>query len=159
MKIAEKELSYYWKIIRIPLLILVVWSIASLVIAMVSYSMYKGIFSAAAGLILSVCVFGFVGWTTVKDYKGTVKLGAWAGALTGILIGLIGGVIGILMVYLVPAVTSDAVRQATAAGTPSDTAKSMVIIGSYFGLIIGLIINGIIGAILAAIGALIAKKT
>lgn len=158
MEFAEKEFGYYWKIIRTPLLILVVWSVAALVVAMVSYSAYESIFGGIAGLILSICVFGFVGWTTVKDYKGTVKLGAWAGALTGILIGLIGGAFGVLMVYLVPQLTSEAVKQATAAGAPAESVKGFIVIGAYFGLIIGPVVNGVIGAILSAIGAFIAKK-
>lgn len=158
IKLAGKEFDYYWKIMKIPLIVLVVWALLGFFVSLFSYATYQTVFSNIAGTVLIIIIFGFIGWTTVKDYKGTVKMGAWAGVLTGLIYGFIGGIIGILMINLVPDVTTDALARATAQGASVEMIQSFIRIGAYLGLIIGPIINAIIGAVISAIGALIAKK-
>ena len=162
MKIADKEWSYYWHIIMIPVLILVLWNVAAFVVAYYSYSTYKSIFSGYSGLVLALAMYAFVGWTTVKDHKGTVKNGAWAGAVTGVLVGLIAAIINLLMVSMVPMIVQEAVAAALKQGTAGINAarvQEFMMLGLYFGLLIGPLINGAIGALVGAIGALVGKKT
>ena len=158
MKLAGKEFDYYWKIMKVPLIVLVVWALLGFFISLASYAAYQTIFSNIAGTILIVVIFGFVGWTTVKDHKGTVKMGAWAGVLTGLIYGFIGGIIGILMINLVPDIVTAALASAAAQGASAEMVQSYIKIAAYIGLIIGPIINAIVGAAISAIGALIAKK-
>ena len=155
MKFANKEFSEYWHIIKIPAYVLIAWGILGLIISMVSFSLYSTIFSPLAGWILTIAVFGFLGFTTIKDHKQTVKIAAWAGALTGIISGFIGGILSILMFYLAPQVIQAAVAQA---GQDPAAVQAFMEIGIYIGLITGPIISGIIGAVISLIAALIAKK-
>ncbi len=59
-----------------------------------------------------IAVFGFIGWTMVKDHKKVVKTAAWGGALTRVIVGLVGAIISILMFYPVPEVIQSAIMQA-----------------------------------------------
>jgi hypothetical protein len=159
MKFAEKDFNWYWGVIKIPLAILVGWSVAALIIANVSYSLYKSIFSGIAGLIFGIAVYGFIGWTTVKDHSGTIKQGSWAGALTGLIGGFAGAIIGFLLISMVPGVVEDAVAQGVQRGAPADAVRQSVQIGMYIAFISGPLFGAVIGAIISAVGALIAKKT
>jgi hypothetical protein len=158
MKFGEKEFPYYWKIIKIPTFVLIAWSVLGLVLGIVSFSLYASIFSPAVGYILMIAVFGFIGWMTIKDYKGTVKIAAWAGALAGAITGFIGAIIGILMIYFVPSLMQYAIMQASQAGADAAAVQSMMETWIYIGLITGPLFSGLIGAGIAAIAALIAKK-
>jgi len=158
MKFAEKEFKYYWKIIRIPLAILVAWSLIGLIIAVISYSLYSTIFSNISGWILTVAIFGFIGYHTTKDHAGEPKHGFWAGLITGIISGFIGAIIGIIMINLIPDFTSAALAQATTQGVDAATLEKFIRIGAYFGVITGPLFSGVIGAIISWIGGLIGKK-
>lgn len=159
MKFGEKEFFYYWKIIKIPTYVLIAWSVLGLILGIVSFSLYASIFSPAVGYILMIAVFGFIGWMTIKDYKGTVKIAAWAGALAGAITGFIGAIIGILMFYFVPEVINYAIMQAAQQpGVDMAAVQSFMEMGIYIGLITGPLVSGLIGAGIAAIAALIAKK-
>lgn len=155
MKFAQKEFSEYWKIIKIPTYILIAWSILGLIISIISFSLYATIFSPLASWLLTIIVFGFIGWTTIKDHKETTKIAAWSGALTGIISGFIGAIIGIIMFYLVPEVIQAAITQA---GANAAAVESFMALGVYIGLITGPLFAAIIGAIISSIAALIAKK-
>jgi len=155
MKFAQKEFKDYWKIIKIPTYILIAWSILGFLISIASFSLYATIFSPIASWILTIAVFGFIGWSTIKDHKETIKIAAWSGALTGIISGFIGAIIGIFMFYLVPEVIQAAIAQA---GANAAAVESFMAIGIFIGLITGPLISAIIGAIIAVIAALIAKK-
>ena len=155
MKFAQKEFSDYWKIIKIPTYILIAWSVLGFIISIISFSLYTTIFSSLASWLLIIAVFGFIGWTTVKDHKEGVKISAWGGALAGIISGFIGAIIGIFMFYLVPEVIQAAIVQA---GADPAVVQGAMKIGIYISLITGPLISGIIGAVIAAIAALIAKK-
>jgi len=155
MKFANKEFAEYWKIIRIPTYILIAWGILSFIISIVSFSLYATIFSPLASWVLTIAVFGFIGWTSIKDHNQTTKIAAWSGALAGIISGFIGAIIGILMFYFVPSVIQAALAQA---GTNAAAVEGFLKIGIYIGLVTGPLFSGIIGAIISIIAALIAKK-
>jgi hypothetical protein len=155
MKFGDKEFSFYWKIIKIPFFVLIGWSILSFIVSIISLSLYTSIFTSASSWILLVAVFGFIGWTAVKDHDGTVKVAAWSGALAGIISGFIGAIIGIIMFYVVPDLF---LMQAQMAGADISAVQGFIAIGIYIGLITGPLISGLIGAAVSAIAALIAKK-
>ena len=159
MKFAEKDISYYWKIFKIPLLILLSWSIVGFIISLSSYQTYKSIFSGIVGLVVSVALYGITGYLAVADHKATIKQSAWSGALLGITAGFIGGIIGILMFNLVPEFVADTVRDAVAQGAQAELTKNIMKISTYIGPITGPIFGGLIGALIAAIGGFISKKT
>lgn len=155
MKFANKEFSDYWKIIKVPTYILIAWSILGFIISIISFSLYATIFSPLASWLLTIAVFGFIGWTAIKDHKETTKIAVWSGALAGIISGFIGAILGILMFYLVPEIVQAAITQA---GANAAAVESFMAIGIYIGLITGPLFSAIIGAIISAISALIAKK-
>ncbi len=155
MKFGKKDFSEHWKIIKIPTLILIAWSVLGFLVSMFSFTLYTTIFSVSASWLLMIVMFAFIGWSAVKDHKGTVKTGAWAGALSGVISGFIGAIIGILMFYLVPDLVQFAISQA---GANAAAIESFLAIGVYIGLVTGPLFSGIIGAIISSIAALIAKK-
>lgn len=155
MQFAGKDFSHYWKIIKIPTYVLVGWSLLGIIIAIASFPLYISIFSSSASWLLMLAVFGFIGWTAVKDFKQTTKIAAWSGALAGAVSGLIGAVLSILMVYFVPSVILYAASQA---GVDPASIQDIMKIGVYLGLITGPLISGLLGAGISAIAALIAKK-
>ncbi len=158
MKFAEKEFSDYWKIIKIPTLILIGWSVLGFIISVVSFSLYATIFSPLAGWLLTIIIFGFIGWTVIKDHKEGVKIAAWAGALSGAISGFVGASISILMFYLVPEIIEAAMQQVAQAGGDIAAVQSFMAIGVFIGLITGPLVYAIIAAIISTIAALIAKK-
>lgn len=158
MKFGGKEFSDYWKIIKIPTLILIAFGVLGFIISIISFSLYTSIFSAASGWILTIAIFGFIGWSAVKDHKENIKIAAWAGALSGAISGFVGAIISILMFYLTPEVIEAVLQQAAQAGTDAAAIQGFMAIGIFIGLITGPLFSGIIAAIISTIAALIAKK-
>ena len=158
MQFGEKDFSYYWKIIKVPLIILVSWNILAIIVAKISLYWYQSIFSGTASILFQVAIFGFIGYTTITEIKGTPKNSMWAGALTGILGGLIGAVLAIIMINFVPEVFEPSIRQAVAKGAPEETVRFMIRVGTYFSFITGPLFSGITGALVSGIAGLITKK-
>lgn len=155
MKLGNKEIKDYWKMIRIPTLILITYSVLALIISFISFEIYTIIFSPLPGLVLTIAVFGFIGWHAVKEFKETVKVAAWAGALSGVISGFVGAILGIIMFYTVPDLI---LMAASRAGADPSQLQGIMTIGMYIGLIMGPLFSGIIGAIISSIAGLIAKK-
>ena len=155
MKFGGKDFLDYWKIIKIPTYVLIGWSVLAFIISMISFDLYNTIFSSLSGLFLVIAVFGFIGWTAVKDHKEGTKTSAWAGALAGAVSGFAGAIISILMFYIVPDVILAVAAQS---GADPAALQGFMQIGFFIGLITGPLFNGLIGAAIAAIAALIAKK-
>lgn len=158
MKASDSRFGLYWRICRWPLLVLIAWNLASLFVALYSYSLYKGVFSRIAGLVLALAVYLFIGWTAVKDHKAGVRDGAKSGGLAGAIAGFVGAIIGIVMVRLVPAVVEDAVAAAVSQGAAVPQVRNFIMVSVYLGLVIGPLLNALIGALLSAVGALLATK-
>jgi len=155
MKFANKELKDYWKIIKIPTYILVAWALLGTILSIVSFSTYLTIFSPLASWILTIAVFGFAGWTAVKDHKERIKVAAWSGALIGVIVGLAGAVLSIILYFLFPSVIQATLQMA---GTNAAAAQDFLLIGLLIGFVTGPLINGIVGAIISVIAGLIASK-
>lgn len=157
MKFANKEFKDYWKIIKVPTYVLIAWSVLGFIISIISFSLYTTIFSPLASWFLMLAVFGFLGWTTIKDHKETTKIAAWSGALAGIISGFVGAILSIVMINFVPAALQLALAQVSQGGA-TQISEGFIKIATYFSLITGPLFSAIIGAIIAVIAALIAKK-
>ncbi|MEA2036233.1 MAG: hypothetical protein U9O94_01905 [Nanoarchaeota archaeon] len=128
------------------------------IIAMASFSLYTTVFSPLASWLLLIIVFGFIGWTIMKDHNGTVKMAAWGGVLSGAIAGFAGAIIAVLMYNFVPSMVQFAVNQAVQRGADAAMVESFMKLGIYIGLITGPLMNGILGGIISLITGLIAKK-
>jgi len=159
MKFDNKEFSFYWKIIKIPTLLLVLWAIIAFIVAKFSMYWYKTLFQSFAGLILQIAIFAFVGYAAIAEHKGGPKTAAWAGALTGIIVGFIGAIVAIIMVNFVPEIIDDAVAQAVAQGAAADMVRNITNVMMYVGLVTGPLFGGLFGALISWISGLITKKS
>jgi uncharacterized membrane protein YfcA len=160
LKFAGKDFQFYWKIIEFPFYLLLLWTISSVVISYINFSLYLSLFSWYSNLIVTLAVFGIVGWSAVKDYKANNKECAWSGAMLGAIIGMISAVLGIIMVYTVPALTEFALQNALNQGAQvsAELIESMTKIGAFIGLVTSPLFNSLIGAAISAIGGIIARK-
>lgn len=162
MNIAQKEFRDYWRVMKIPFMILALFSIAGLVYAYIDYKAYIGLFGGWTGYIISILVFGYLGWSSVKDYKFSVRQAAWSGAILGVIAGLFGAVLSVIMMFTVPGLLDFTVRQAIASGASAaqtDMIKTTVKIVTFAGLILGPLINALIGAAISSLGGFIGAKT
>ena len=159
MKFADEEFSYYWKVIKVPLLLIIGWSVLALIIAKLSLYWYMSVFNGWAGLILQVAVFCFVGYIIIAENKGQLRNSAWAGALTGILAGIGGAILSIIAINFVPEIIEQSISRAVASGAPEEMVRQMVKIGIYLGFITGPLFGGLIGALVSGMSGIITKKT
>jgi Na+/serine symporter len=157
LKLAEKDLNYYWKIIKYPLVAYIVWMVAGFVVSLISFSLYMSIFGSFAGYAVIILVMGIAGYTAVADHKGGIKHAAWSGALIGIIGGFIGAIISIIMAYAVPELLEMSVTAAVEQGAEAGMVEKFVMIGMYINLVLGPLIYGVIGAIISSIGGWISK--
>lgn len=155
---AKSKLKEYWEIMKIPVYILVGWSVLGLIVAAISFDLYATIFSQAAEIIITIAAFGFVGYTAVKDHKKTAGEAFKIGAMAGIITGFAGGVISIIMSFAAPEIIEFAIQTAVSSGAARGQVEGLIKIGIYIGVITGPIVNGIIGGLLSLIGGLIGKK-
>jgi MFS family permease len=158
MKFANKEFEYYWDIIKIPLALLIGWSIVGIVIAKISIYLFNSIFSGIAGLIVQLAILGFVGYYTIAEKQGQPINSVWSGVLIGVLAGIAGAILNIIAIYLVPEIIDQAVAQAVARGAPEADVRQMINITQYISFITGPLFGGILGAIISGISGLITKK-
>ena len=159
MEFADKDFSYYWKVIKIPFILLVAWSVVAIIVAKLSLYWYQSIFSGTTGIIFQIAVFSFIGYAIITENKGDPRNSVWAGVLTGVLAGLAGAILSLIAINFVPELIEQSVTQAVAQGLSEATVRQMITIGMYFGFITGPLINGILGALVSGIAGLITKKT
>ena len=158
IEFAKKNFSYYFKVIRFPLLFLILWSIVSVVVAKYAIQMHSSIFGTWQGLVVQLIVFGFIGYCIVAEHKGDVKQSAWAGAITGVITGFIGAILALVAYYLVPQFYEVSISQAVSAGASADMVTGFIRIGLYIGFITGPLFSGLIGAGISAVSGLVTKK-
>lgn len=95
MKIAKKTLQWYWEIIKAPLLFLLLWHLAGLILGPL------GIVFIWLGMLVAVGAYCYVGHKTVKKHKGAYVHAGVAGALLGVSLGVIGFVV-MTVVLMIP---------------------------------------------------------
>jgi len=153
----KKSFDYIWSIIEVPVLIVILYSFLDLAFSINTYIskvIPSGIFNAA----LTLFVFGWIGYNTVRIKDETPQRAARYGAYAGVILGLISAIIGIITFYFFPEKIVEAIQKAVQAGADASTVRSIMKIGIYASLIISPAINAAIGAFLAWIGGLIFKK-
>ena len=156
MKLADKEFDYYWKIIKIPLVLLIGYSVVGVVVAMVNYSTYRSIFNTWSGRIISLAIYGFIGWSAVKDHQARLGQSAWAGAITGVISGIAGAILYWVLLSNVPEFTTELMARATAQGAAVD--PSIFKMGAYIQFITGPLLGGLLGAVISFAGGFVGKK-
>jgi hypothetical protein len=155
MKIAGKKWSYYWSIVRVPVVILVLLHFAGLVIGDYSRANYRiGFFGGIAIWVLPVVIYLLVGWNSVKRHNGSVGDGTWAGLLTGVIAGLADMVAMWILINVERAVA--VLEHGTTGilgGGGMYSADSLILTIVLFPFWFG-----VQGALLSAVGAWVAKK-
>lgn len=94
MKIAKKPLNWYWDIIKYPLLFLLLWHLAGVVLGPL------GVVFIWLGILVAIGTYGYVGYKTAKKYKGDYVHAGSAGALLGIVLGVLALAVMILLVIV-----------------------------------------------------------
>lgn len=94
MKIAKKSLQWYWDVVKYPLLFLLLWHLAGLVLGPL------GMVFIWLGMLVAIGVYFYVGYKTAKKYKGDYVHAGVAGALLGVILSGIAFVVMILLVVL-----------------------------------------------------------
>ncbi len=157
--IAGKTFADYWKVIQLPVIVLVVWAVIQTAVQMAAPMMGWGV--GAIGMLISLIALLYVGWSGVKNYKLDLAQSAVAGALTAV----IAGVVALILAVLAFAAVGTAVAGAAGMmgygagyGVPAAAMGGFVIGALIIGRIFGLIVGAIVGAILAAIGAVVAQN-
>jgi cytochrome bd-type quinol oxidase subunit 2 len=153
--VKKKGIKELWDDIELPVIVLVVWGIIAVFFRIDQYFPNKILYSSLS-LVISLVVFGYIGYSLAKDKKE--KDATRAGAYAGVIVGLISAVITIISFYVMPELFSEQITTATKAGADPNTIKLFVQIGLYFGLIISPIISGAIGAFSSWVGSKIFKK-
>ncbi|MEM3030560.1 MAG: hypothetical protein QXH27_02385 [Candidatus Micrarchaeia archaeon] len=125
----------YYEAIKLPLAVLVVWSVIGFLAALAVPPLV--FITALVSLILALATGLYVGWTMVKRERGGLPQALVAGAALGVIANAVGRALDVIL----------SLMQAGALGA------GVAVVAA----IIGIVAGGIIEAALAAIGALAAK--
>jgi len=164
LKIAKKAVSneknkvdHLWEIIRVPLFILIVYSILTSFLPSDIYNS-KTFPLWIINSLVSLFSFGYVGYKSIKIMNNS-KFAIKAGAYTGAILGLIGAILGLVLVYFFPErFESVFIEMSNSLHLEKSIIKYVFKIISWINLIIGPIFNGLIGALISWLSALIFKK-
>lgn len=137
--LAGKPLSYYFSIIKLPLIIIAAVYIFLYLLTLIPILGALIILISSPAIILAViALFGYAGWSTVKKYNG----GFYNGLVTGALLGLVTGIFSVL---------ANIIKEII-----HPTLTGMIV--NFFSLIFTPIGSAVGGLIIAGIGALIATE-
>lgn len=155
----KNSLSYFWNIVKIPVFVLIAWSLIGLITQIVSFSTYMQIFgNPIVGWIVSITFFAFIGWSAVTDHKANPVQAGLAGLTGGVIVGFVAAVLSLIAMQIFPQLFDNAMKLAIAKGAPADSAKNIMMIGMYFALILAPIIQGAVGFVLSWLTGLITKS-
>ncbi|MBW2982980.1 hypothetical protein KY327_01600 [Candidatus Woesearchaeota archaeon] len=165
MKIAGKDLGFYWKAIRIPLIILVAWHVASLLAGILWFdSVYQQVFAnALVGNVVPLALFVVAGYLAVAEYHAENRQATWSGALTGLLGGAAAAIVGVLAIKFTPVLewsVEQALAQAAASGQAVDRemVRGLTRIMMTIGMVLSPFISALIGALAGWVGGLVARQ-
>jgi hypothetical protein len=157
--LANKELGWYWNIIKIPLLICVLLIILSFALTavqmMIPFLPIIAFIMWPIKILTIVILSGYVGWSAVKKYKAETIQYCMAGAMFGLILGALSAIMAIISSVITMASIGAMGKNVAMAGT-----------FGLLGLIGGIISGGFtfvftfsLGVVLALIGGLIAQNT
>lgn len=165
MKIAGKDLGFYWKAIRIPLIILVAWHVTSLLAGIFWFdTVYQQVFaSALVGNVVPLALFVVAGYLAVAEYQAENRQATWSGALTGLAGGVAAAIVGILAIKFTPVLewsVEQALAQAAASGQAVDREmlRGLTRVMMTIGMVLSPFISALIGALGGWIGGLVARR-
>jgi hypothetical protein len=153
--IVGKTFADYWTVVKLPVIVLIVWSIIQSA-AMIGAPL-MGWALGTIGLLITLVAFLYIGWTGIKTYKLDLAQSAVAGAIAAV----ISGIVSLIITIIVAATVGGAALGAASMmgfGAPAAAVGGFVMSALIIAGIIGLIVGAIIGAILAAIGAIAAQN-
>jgi hypothetical protein len=156
--LANKEFSWYWNIIKIPLLICVLLIILSFALTavqtMIPFLPIIAFIMWPIKILTIVFLSAYVGWTSVKKYNAETIQYCMAGAMFGLILGALSAIMAIISSTLMMASIGAMGNSASMTGT-----------FGLLGLVGGIISGGMtfvftfsLGVILALIGGLIAQN-
>jgi len=148
----------FWPVIRIPIFILVGWSLLSVIAAKISMDIYLTVFGSSVNLVVGILVYLFVGYNLVAEHKqepfASVKAGVWTGVFSGFGIAIL----GIVSVFFVPEIFTQAINTAVATGASKESVMNLLRLGAYLSLLIQPIIGAVSGAVFSGITGWATKK-
>lgn len=162
MKIADKNLRYYWGIIKWPLVVYIVANILLGVLGFIS-----PLFPLLILPIL-ILVITYIGWITVKEKDGSVVNATISGIFFGLIMGIISAVLIVVAGFVVmnlpplPAPSGEISSNISAVNVTSKLSAlvhQIIFIYVIIGAIIVPIFYIIISAIISTISGFIAKQT
>ncbi|MEM0475877.1 MAG: hypothetical protein QW343_03730 [Candidatus Norongarragalinales archaeon] len=160
--VAGKTLGEYWSVVKLPVLVVVAWSIIQMLAAFISPGLYAGYGFMAGGMLgllgslIGLVAFLYIGWSAIKTHGYELMHAAVAGGVAGVITGIVAFILSIVTFF---GVGSAVVAAAAAAGMGYGAAAGMFTVGAIvIGGITGLIVGAIVGAILAGIGAFAAQN-
>ncbi|MFH0836215.1 MAG: hypothetical protein V1834_03565, partial [Candidatus Micrarchaeota archaeon] len=108
MKIMNKELMAYWKVIQLPVYASVALLVVVLVLPLLSDLLR----------LISLAIWVWAGWRAFKEFKYDLEHSAVAGAIGGLAVGFMGAVVSLIFYYAfgLPALDSMGIYGAVASG-------------------------------------------
>ena len=163
MKIADKNLGYYWSIVKWPF---VVYIVAGIVLSVLSY--ISPFFSLLILPVL-ILVIAYVGWITVKKKDGSIVNAAISGVFFGLIMGIISVILIIVSSFVVMSLLpplpsySDEIFSDSPAVDALSKINMLVSKVIFIFVMVGIFVlppfYAIISAIIATIAGFIAKQT
>jgi len=148
----------FWPVIRIPVFILIGWSLLGVIAAKVSMDIYLTVFGNSVNLVVGILVYLFVGYNLVAEHEQETSASVKAGVWTGVFYGFGIAILGIVSVFFVPEIFTQAINTAVAAGASRESAMNLLRLGAYLSLLIQPIIGAISGAVFSGVAGWATKK-
>lgn len=160
----KKGLGFYFEIIKIPLIVMIVWSLAVLIASLNLPQQLTIIVSLVSWLVI-ILIYGWTGFmTTRKVTDGEGGFGARAGAMLGVVSGFILALVSIVIFFGFPAVFNPLIERTmkTVEEAGQTISKEMLVTGMQISTAAGIIVNpllyGLVGALFSGVAALIFRK-
>jgi hypothetical protein len=164
MKIADKELSFYWKAVQLPFFLLAGWSVLSLIIILISEDLYVDIFmNPWVTNSVPISLFLLCGYLAVVEYNQSGRESAWTGALVGFCAGIVTIIVSVIMITstgFMDLLSTQAFAQIAETGQVVDPEmmKNMIKLTMTIGVVITPLTNALMGALFSWLGGLVGRK-
>lgn len=153
--IAGKTFADYWKVIQLPVIVLIGWAVLQTAGAVASPMLYGAL--GTIGMLIGLLAFLYIGWTGFKTHKFDLAQSAVAGAIAAAISGIVSFILSII-VFAAIGSTLVGAAGLMGYGAPAALTGGILMTAFVIGGIVSLIVGAIVGAILAAIGAIAAQN-
>ena len=160
----KKGFKFYFRIIAIPVLIMLVWMMLFMVLGITLNLQKTPVFSILswAGVVAVFGVIGFLVTRKVNDREGVI--GVLAGLMAGIFCGVISAIITAVLYYTLPGFFTAMVDaqyklvEEMGQTITRESIENILKIVALTSIIISPIIYGVIGLIISGVSALIFRR-